>query len=394
MILASRFVSDAKGEFKGGSSLSVNWGSLLRRAARKVLGNINPDTMKLRRAVYGGITKQQFAHFMDPDIKKPVALYKNDGDRKWTFLPPVAFAKDKDLSNKFTIAYTNGIPFLMVAHDEPGSTLVIDEMENVTGMTGTATPAVNSHDFLSGDAAVQAAFDSTGKTLIRTIDDGPLDLTDYLRGTVFIPVRISTASKLASLTLRLRTDGSNYYQVTTTADDIEDNIVNGWNVLRFDMANRSTTGTPTVTNIVDWMLTITADSGETVTCVIDRMTLQKTAPLWLEGYTDKMFVDSSGNLSTNCDPSSDSLNIDEEVADILHYELCLLVEQPADSSKDGASTSNFAAQLKRAYDNYYENHPSEQLPVSYNITPQMNRETPVSSSVLGDWSTYRDPNSE
>lgn len=395
MIAASRFVSDAKGEFKGGSSLSVNWSSLMRRAARKVLGNINPDTMKLTRAVYGGVTRQQFVHFMDPDIKKPVALYKNDGKRKWTYLPPVAFAKDTEKSNKFTIAYNNGVPFLVVAHDESGTTLVIDNMEDVTGMTGTATPAVNSHDFLSGSAAVQATFDDTGKTLIRTIDDGPLDLTDYLRGTAFVPIRLSSAANIASIKLRLRTDASNYYEVSSASDSINSNLVNGWNFVRFEMAGRSTTGSPTLTNIVSWVLVITTDSGTTATCVIDRMTLQQTAPLWLEGYTDEMFVNAAGTSSVSIDDiNTDQVNIDEEVADIFHYELCLLVEQPADASKDGASTSAFTAQLKRAYGNYYENHPSEQLPVSYNILPQMNREMPTSSGVLGDFSEFRNPNSE
>lgn len=393
MILASRIISDVKGDFKGGSSLSVNWPSLLRRAARKVLGNINPDTLKLTRAVYGGVTRHQFVHFMDPDIKKPSSLFKNDGVPRWTFLPPAAFKQAADKANRFTVSWMNGVPFLVVAHDEAGSTLVIDEMDDVTGMAGTASPSVNSRDFMSGGAAVQAAFTDAGLTLTRTIADGPLDLTDYLRGTVFIPIRVSSALKFASATLHLRTSVGNYYAVTTAADGIAANVVNGWNFLRFEMENRSTTGSPTVTSIADWVLTITATTGQTVTCVIDRMTLQKSAPIWLEGYTDEMFVDANGNTSSSVtDVNSDYVNITEEVAEILHYELCLLVEQPADASKDGASTSNFATQLTRAYAAYNLNNPSEELAISYNIQPQMNRETDEGDGILGDFSTYRSNN--
>ena len=351
----------------------------MRRAAQHLLKNINPDQLKLRRAVYGGVTKDSFIHFMPAEIAKPVALYKNDGSRKWSYQPPQHwFSKGED--DKFSVASINGVRFLAVRHSEPGATLVIDDMDDITGMTGTATPAVNDHDFISGEAAVQATFDDTGKTLIRTMDDA-LDLTDYLRGTVLIPIRVAAEADVASITLRLRTDASNYYQVTTTADDIEDYLINGWNFLRFNMENRTTTGSPTVTNIVDWVLVITATTGDTVVCVIDRMTLQQNAPLWLEGYSNTLFLDgTTGAAKSDVSVDDDDVNIDEELADILHYELCLLVEQAGNSSKDGNSSSAFAAQLKRAYSTYYENHPSEELPMSYSILPQMNRSTEPSGA--------------
>lgn len=379
MILATRFVSDAKEDFQGGSALSVSWPSLLRRAARKLLGNVNPDNLKVRRAVYGGITAQQFVHYMPEDIVKPVTLYKNDNDRKWGFMPPKPFFA-KTQTDKFTVAPVNGVRFLVVAHTEAGSTLVIDDMDTITSMGGTATPAVNSNDFVSGAAAVQASFTDAGLYLSRTLTTA-LNVSEYLRGTVFVPVRLSEASSVASIKLRLQTDAGNYYEVSSDNDDINDSLVDGWNFVRFSMENRATTGAPTDSNITAWRLTITTTTGLTITAVIDRMTLQKNAPLWLEGYSDRIFVDgTTGAAKSDVSTTStdgDYVNVDEELADILHYELCLLVEQAGDASKDGNSSSAFAAQLKRAYANYFENHPSEEEPLSYNIAPELNRETPL-----------------
>lgn len=374
-ILASRIISDAKEDFQGGSALSVSWDSLLRRAGRHLLGNINPDNLKLRRDVYGGITRESFVHFMPSEIVKPVALYLNDGDRKWEFQPPHHYFSQigANESNKFTIASINGVKFLVVRHSEPGSTLVIDEMDDITSMGGTATPAVNSRDYISGGASIQASFTDAGLTLSRTLDEA-IDVTEYTRGLVLLPAKLSSAANVASIKLRLLTDVSNYFEVTTTADDIEDYLIQGWNFIRFDVANRTTTGSPTLTNITSWLLTVTADSGQTITVLIDRMTLQKSAPLTLEGYSDKLFIDATtGAAKSDVDSDVDSINIDEELADILHYELCLLVEQAGNKRED--SVGSFSSQLKRAYANYYENHPSEALPLSYNISPDLNRKT-------------------
>lgn len=394
-IAASRIISDVKEDFQGGTALSVSWDSLLRRAGRKLLGNINLDTLKQRRPVYGGITRQSFVHYMPPEIVKPSALYMNDGDRKWEYQPPAHYFSQIGVNeqNKFTVGIVNGLRFLIVRHTEAGSTLVIDEMDDITSMTGTATPAVNANDYLSGGASVQASFTDAGLTLIRSTEE-TLDITDYLHGAVLMGARLPSALTISSISLRLRTDASNYYTVTTTADDIEDSFVAGWNMLRFSMETRTTTGSPTVTNINSWLLTVTATTGQTITVLIDRMTLQKSAPLWLEGYSDTLFIDgTTGAAKSDVDSTADSVSVDEELADILHYELCILVQQAGNKKRD-SSMESFTAQLKRAYANYYENHPTEAIPLSYSILPQMNKNTEPSgsgsSAIIHDTSTNDD----
>jgi len=379
MIEATTLKSDVQQEFEGGNSLAVDWDSLIRRAVENVLDNCRPETAKRRVPIYGGLAQDLYAYYCPTDVLVPSDLYDNEGQlqqasgsRKFTYSPPAQFYKQQK-NNTYTTEYINGVRFLIVRHNKTTSSLTIEDM-NVVGTTaGTVTPTLNEHDFLSGGASLQAVFTSAGLEWGKTFSTAK-DLTNYLKGTLIVPCKLNTATNIASIKFRFKTDDSNYYEVVSTADSIGDYFVDGWNMVRFSMANRTTIGSPTVTNITKWSVVVTTDTGTTETVIFDKVTLHQSAVYYLEYYSNKLFVDGAdSSWKATCEISnSDKIRMDRDVSGILHYELCLLVVQSSTfDAVDGQASKRFEGQLRRKYEAYWANHPSSEAPLSYSKSPQI-----------------------
>lgn len=371
MIETSTLITDIKGDFEGGASLSVNWDTVIRRGVENVIENCRPETLKRRAPLYGALAKDVFIYYCPPDVLVPSAIYTNDGKRKFTYVPPrVYYEQEKD--NHFTIEYLNGARFIVVRHALVPTSLTIDAMDAVGTKTG-GSPALNEHNYLSGGAAVEATFTDAG---VEFGDDMTEDITDYyLRGIAVIPAYIPTAANLTSLELRLKTSDSAYYKVITTQDDIDDYIVDGWNILRFSLANKTTVGSPNPATITEWSIIGTTDSGTTLKIIFDKFTLQNFTPYYLQYYSNRAYVDgATGALwkETVDSGNADKINMDRDVSGILHYECCLIVQQSGTyTQRDPAGGQGFAEQLRRKYQNYWAVHPSDEQPHSYSKSPEI-----------------------
>jgi len=249
---------------------------------------------------------------------------------------------------------------------------LVDNMNALGTKTG-GSAALNEHNYLFGSGgAIQAIFTDAGVTLSDTLS-ATIDISDYLKGIVLLPTYIPTADKFSSIVVRLISSSGNYYQVTTTADSIADFLIDGWNLIRFNLANRTTTGSPVATAITSWEIIGTTTTGETETWIFDSFTVQKTNPFNFDYYSNKPFVSSLGVLwQSAIEYTTDSVNIDRDVRGILHYELCLLVVQSATFDKiDSQASKRFERQLQRKYEAYWAVHPSAELPHSYSKSPEI-----------------------
>ena len=381
-IAASRLISDVKGQFEGGSSLTgTSWDTLLRMAADTMLENVTPETLKRTLPVYGGIAGELYQYYCPSEIDVPAEIYLNDGQRKFSYVPAkVYFADPRLVYDRFTFKYHNGVRFLYVRHGDSQSLATLETFESITGFSGTATPVLDSRNFVEGSGSVRSVFDDSGKYLEKTFSSAQ-DLSAYLQGITLLPAYMVNADQLASLEIRLMTDDSNYYSVNTTADSIPlDNIVELWNLIRFSMENAEETGAPNSENITKFRIYATANAGQTVTINLDRMSIQKAPPLYLEGYENKIFIDATtGVAKDTVDSTNDSMNIGKDEYGILLYETCLLVK--------GAGTKRqqeFTNQLARKYQAYRDSHTSEEATEQYNISPDISLETPIEGFSEGD----------
>ena len=365
MKLVSTLIDDIQEDFEGGNSLACDWNIIIRRAVQNALENINPTTLKRNVPIYGGFLRDVYVYYCPANVRVPVALETNDKTRSFTYVPSKVFYKDRNV-NTFTIETINGYRFLVSFHQLSVTMETIDEMDDITGMTGTATPVLNEQNYLTGSGSISGTFTDAGNTLLRTLDES-LDLSDFDRGVIILPSYFINAENIASISIKLKTDATNYYSVSSTVDSIGSTFVNGWNRVRFLVKNMSPTLSPDLADITAWEVTATTVTGETETILFDNITIHKSAQYYLEFYSDQPFVDGvSGAWISEVDYNNgDYLNMNEDECAIVHYEACILL------STNDSQRNTFASQLKRKYTNYYAENPSDAEPFSYNITEEI-----------------------
>jgi hypothetical protein len=366
-------ITDLKSEFEGGNSLRVNWYTLLRRGVHNMLDNINPETLKRRVPIYGGLAKELYIYYCPADVLVPSALYSNDGRRKYKYMPPAQFYRDPNLFEIFTIEYLNGVRFLVVRHSNDDAVLDIDDMDATTGFTQTnITLSTNAHNYLSGDGSLSGTLSGTAANILKTLAEAE-DITDYLRGVAIVPLYLTDEDDFVSASLQLLTSSGNYFQMISTQDSIGDNMIDGWNMLRFELASRTSTGTPVATNITQFRLTINTTLG-TQKIILDKITLQATALHYFEYYSNYAFIDGTTGAwkEEPEDGSSDLINLNRDAMGVLHYETANLVMQSAKLDRtDSQQSRRFEKALGAKYDQYYLRHPSSEMPLTYNISPDI-----------------------
>ncbi|MBW8034702.1 MAG: hypothetical protein FVQ79_03360 [Planctomycetes bacterium] len=383
MLKTTELISDVEIEFEGGNSLAVDWDIIIRRAVEEVLDNCRPDTLKRRVPIYG-LAEKLGIYYAPVDILAPSSLYPAtemglmvDEKRAWGYVPPKTFFATLPI-NKYTIEYVNGVQFIVVRHAETGTILTIDAM-NVVGTLSGGTPTLNEHNFLQGSASIEATFSDAGVELGDTFATAQ-DISDHLRGLLIIPAYITDATKVSTIEFRLKTDDTNYFSITIDVSE----LIDGWNMMRANMADRTKTGSPVATNITKWSIIVTATTGATPTIIFDKITLQKYTPWFLQYFSDRPYATSAGVLwqSTVSRANKDEVNFGRDLRNVLHYEMCLLVTQAATfDAVDGQASKRFTGKLARAWDNYYERHPSDEAPLSYSKSPEIDIE-PIGISRL------------
>ncbi len=366
MIDTSIIIEDVKSEFEGGSSLAVNWDNTIRRGMENVIDNCRPETLKRKTPLYCGMVQGVSRYYCPSDVLVPTELHTNSDDRVFSYVPPAQFYKTQD-DKTFTIEYINGVRFISAYNEIDVDALVLDSMDELGTKTG-ADVSLNTYNVISGTASIQAIFTDASETVSDTFAEEK-DISDYLQGVIVLPVYIPVIADFDSLRVRLLSSAGNYYEVDTTT--ISSYLIDGLNVLLLDMKTATTLGTPDATAIISWEITGTAGAGKTTTLVFGSFSIEAQSQHFLEYYSNAPYVHGvSGALwqTSVSNAQDDKVNIDRDVAGILHYEMCLLVVQSSTfDSIDSNASKRFEAQLRRKYEAYNDIHPSSERPLSYNI---------------------------
>lgn len=365
MKLVATLIEEIKQDFEGGSSLACDWNIVIKRATQTVLENINPSTLKRNVPIYGGFLRDNFVYYCPDSVRAPVALETNDKLRRFIFTPSSVFYKQRN-AQTFTIESLNGYKFLVAYHQATDATTLLDDMDSVTTVGGTCNPEANELNYLSGTQSVEGTFTDTGNTINRELED-TIDLSEYSRGTILMPTYFKNAANIASISFQLFTDATNYYTVSSSVDSIGSSFIDGWNRIRFAMKNLQATLSPSLSTITKWQATITTETGETEVVIIDNITVHKSAQWYLEFYSDQPFIDGvSGAWKSTVDyNNADYINLSDDECALVHYEVGLIL------ATNNTQRENFASQLKRKYNNYFADNPSDAEPLSYNISEEI-----------------------
>lgn len=370
--LATEAITDLRSEFEGGKALSLDFYGLLKRGARNTLDYINPETLKRRVPIYGGIANNLAVYYCPEDVKVPSAVYRQPHDRVpvATYTSPINFftTNKPDL---FTIEYINGVRFLLVRQSVPYRFITIDEMDAVGTKVSDMALTVNDFNFVSGNGALQRTFAEVSATpAVNRVSDTfttPIDITEMLNGILLVPMVFENAKNISVVKVELKTSASHFYSLTSATDSVGDNFIDGLNLVRLKLSERATTGMPVDTNITEWTIKIETVAGTTETVIIDKISLQKSAQYYFEYYSNRLFIDGTTGAWKEAAASGDRINLAQEARDILHYETVLLIAQGNTKIRQSRSGfDNFTGQLARKYNQYWERFPSSEQPLSYN----------------------------
>ena len=153
-----------------------------------------------------------------------------------------------------TFEFHNGVPIIRIVAPYTTQQVIISTMNNLDNWTtvGDATNlAVDSTFFYQAPASLRFNLSASGSSGgIQQTLQSPIDMTSYQGvGVVFLAVEMPTASDIASYTLRIGSDSSNYYTVTTTSAFLGNFTSGEFQLAPFDLANATTVGSPDITNI-------------------------------------------------------------------------------------------------------------------------------------------------
>lgn len=153
-----------------------------------------------------------------------------------------------------TFEYRDGNPILRAAGFRSTPQENIDPMTDTDGWVAAGNASSLLKDttvYYHAPAALRfnLAGGGTQGTLTKTLDN-PLDLTNYEGvGVAFLAFDPPTASAFSTILLRLGSDASNYYEVSVTTGFVGAFYSDDYQLVAFDLANATTTGTPDIENI-------------------------------------------------------------------------------------------------------------------------------------------------
>lgn len=200
--------------------------------------------------VYSYPAPQDLSGSMVTDIR-PNNQSDNSG-KELILRTPEEFYRNFDTFN-FAVDDSDSYTKLLISLPISDSTLTVAELDDTTGWSAFSASTTNvrldSQNYMKGSSSISfdinAVSGTTAGIVSSTIDT--FDYTDYLYGSVFVWAFIKDSTNITNYKIRFGNDSSNYYEITTTTSHEGIPFQNGWNLLRFDMSSKTTTGSPTST---------------------------------------------------------------------------------------------------------------------------------------------------
>lgn len=299
--------------------------------------NSDMDLRSLRRRavlapnLYNGIN--DYAAPADLDAGKivdiPAQAKRQDGE--FFLVPPEEFDIHKPVG-AIAIDDFNGTRVLKINSSVNSHSVTISELDSlVSGLSsgnwslfGDATSlAADEDDFIKGSGSIKWNISAAGGTTagIQCSTVSSLDMTDYFGGTssFFIWHKITSTTNITNYILRFGTDSSNYYYKTVTTQFDGTAFVNGWNLLKFDVASYSTTGTPTDTDIKYYAIYMTKAAGKVSESdyKFDWLVLKRGVVSYVKYYSKYGWQTSGGTYIENSTADSDLLVADKDEYNII-----------------------------------------------------------------------------
>ncbi len=225
--------------------------------------------------------------------------------------------------------------------------------------------AVDTINFVSGNASLKFDISAAGSTAyLQNSTMQSVDATNYVNtGSVFVYVYIPSTTIITSVELQWGSSTSDYYAVTVSATQDNTEFVVGWNLLRFDWAGSTPTGSPANTAINYARVTFNYNGTATTSCRVDNIVFRLPAIYNLRYYSNYLYRSITGTwlVSPSSTDDSDIVNLDLTGFNMLVAECALLAAQEIAGEDSTFNVDFFLKEKNRIWGQYSNNNKSQAL---------------------------------
>ena len=360
-----------------------NQTELINRAARTVIGKIDPDMTKKISQITNAVHDSIFDYTLPSDLKgKKVIDIRPQINREANEQFSQKFSQEFDVLKKgFQIRHNAGTKSLRLKAPIGTAAKVLHNMNSLTS-NGTWTAVDDATNLtldtlnkFSGSASLNFdvnALGSTGSIELASADMTQVDLSDLEDiAQLFVQVYIPDPSIVTNWILRWGSSASAYWTVTVTAPHDQDTFKTGWQTLAFDWNGATKTGSPDSSAIDYLKVTVTYDGTVETDIRVDKISASSGVIYEIEYYSENLFRSSSGTYKTRTTDDTDIVNLDEDSYNILLNEVAYLAaqqQQGADATFDRNffreelyGNPNLTPPKRGLYDIYETDHPGETI---------------------------------
>lgn len=245
--------------------------------------------------------------------------------------------------------------FLLV-NDETNQKIIISNCDSLTG-EGTwvvggdgSNLQLDQQIYIEGMGSLRFTITpNTGLTTLTNTAVNQQDLTDLINSAyAFINLQCpsSNTAAISSVEIRIGTDASNYYSITSTTRYRGDNIVSGWAPIGANLSTATTVGSPTITNAV--YVQIRISNGVTSATAglyrLDNIFLANPVYYQLPYYSKYNIKNSSGVYQQTITSTDDTVLIPGEFSTAVVYKTLELAA--VEKLRDADLANYFARELK------------------------------------------------
>lgn len=360
----------------------INSESTINDAVRQVVSDLDLRSTKRKAKLTPNLFTNIFEYVQPTDMKEMALIdlvpqaFKENQKTDYQLVPPTEFY---NRSHEDVIAIQN-YDFtrrLLINTKVSDDNLIISTLDDIDSGGGTwvglpfggeENIEQDSDDYIKGSGSVKFDLSSTTTTQagIRNLGLNSQDISDYLGGksAAFVWFDFNSATNVSSMELRLGSSSTDFYQKQVTTDSNNTAFQDGWNLIRWDLKNLTTVGSPDNTAITFAQVSMIKDSSKVseTDYRADHLVLKTGEISDLYYYSKYGWQSSGGTYKENSTLDTDLLNADTE-------EFQLFVDKGVEIAGlevDEFEAAQFAFQKYENRRREYElKYPSERMTMTY-----------------------------
>lgn len=369
------------GRIHNKAGILTNFDTTVNNSVREAYTLVDFRSSKRRSLLPANLFNDDYQYTCPTDLKgiKIIGLQPQNMDRSdfqsWNLVSEEEFDRRKQgQGNLLSFSDRDFTRKLLIAAYVDEDSSVVDPLDDSTGWAAfgdAVNIATDYQQFIKSSGSIKFGISAVGGTtagIYKTVS--PYDLTDFLsNGSIFVWTWITSPTDLTNFKIRLGSDDSNYYEMTTAVTNEGLDFTVGWNLLRFDFADKTTTGTPDddACDYVALYMTKAVSKISETDYRFDHIILQNGQYHNLIYYSKYPWQSSTGAYKANSTADTDYINVDEE-----EYSMILekLVEHAANEIReydDAIKAANNFTALKKIYLKTYKSEALHLQSTYYNI---------------------------